>query len=568
MNEWLKKLSAQIKDLWSKWTVVQKGILFGIVLVIVVGLVLLLRVSSSPSSVPLISGVNFTDAERDTIMMRLAKENVDASVNAAGVITVKDKSTAQRMRSVLWNEGLIPDRADPWALFDMQSWQTTDFERNVDLRRAVTDAIKKHIESLDVIDNANVVITIPERRTLGSQQEDPTASIVLRPKVGVNLADNRDTVRGIQALVMKCISGLTADNVTISDSNGNILNDFTNQLAADNVNITEREQNVIKKLEAKYRADVLNQLQSIFGDDRVRDLNIKIEMDMSKRFEESTEHTPIVIKADNPDTPYDDSELVESITISSEQVDKVWKGTSYNPEGPAGVEGQNPPVYSDMSNLYGVSEEHGVKKNQVVNEKHVSSEKRPSIDKISVSAAIDGKWIIKYNEDGTPVENTNGTLEREYIPVSASDLESATRLVQSAVGYDRSRGDTVSIVNISYDRTTQFEEEDKAYFRQKQTKTTVFYTVTGLVLLLVIFILYRLISREMERRRRLKEEELMRKHQMEREAALLAAEQAGMEVSMSVEERRRMELQETALTLAKEHPEDVALLIRTWIMEE
>ncbi len=568
MNEWLKKLSAQIKDLWSKWTVVQKGILFGIVLVIVVGLVLLLRVSSSPSSVPLISGVNFTDAERDTIMMRLAKENVDASVNAAGVITVKDKSTAQRMRSVLWNEGLIPDRADPWALFDMQSWQTTDFERNVDLRRAVTDAIKKHIESLDVIDNANVVITIPERRTLGSQQEDPTASIVLRPKVGVNLADNRDTVRGIQALVMKCISGLTADNVTISDSNGNILNDFTNQLAADNVNITEREQNVIKKLEAKYRADVLNQLQSIFGDDRVRDLNIKIEMDMSKRFEESTEHTPIVIKADNPDTPYDDSELVESITISSEQVDKVWKGTGYNPEGPGGVEGQNPPVYSDMSNLYGVSEEHGVKKNQVVNEKHVSSEKRPSIDKISVSAAIDGKWIIKYNEDGTPVENTNGTLEREYIPVSALDLESATRLVQSAVGYDRSRGDTVSIVNISYDRTTQFEEEDKAYFRQKQTKTTVFYTVTGLVLLLVIFILYRLISREMERRRRLKEEELMRKHQMEREAALLAAEQAGMEVSMSVEERRRMELQETALTLAKEHPEDVALLIRTWIMEE
>ncbi len=568
MNEWLKKLSAQIKELWSKWTVVQKAILFGIVLVIIVGLVSLLRVSSSPSSVPLISGVNFTDAERDTIMMRLAKDNVDANVNAAGVITVKDKATAQRMRSVLWNEGLIPDRTDPWALFDMQSWQTTDFERNVDLRRAVTDAIKKHIESLDVIDNANVVITIPERRTLGSQQEDPTASIVLRPKVGINLADNRDTVRGIQSLVMKCISGLTADNVTISDSNGNILNDFTNQLAADNVNITEREQGVIKKLEAKYRADILNQLQSIFGDDRVRDLNIKIEMDMSKRFEESTEHTPIVIKADNPDTPYDDSELVESITISSEQVDKVWKGTGYNPEGPAGVEGQNPPVYSDMSNLYGVSEEHGVKKNQVVNEKHVSSEKRPSIDKISVSAAIDGKWVIKYNEDGTPVENTNGTLEREYIPVSALDLESATRLVQSAVGFDRSRGDTVSIVNISYDRTAQFQEEDRAYFRQKQTRTTVFYTVTGLVLLLVIFILYRLISREMERRRRLKEEELMRKHQMEREAALLAAEQAGMEVSMSVEERRRMELQETALTLAKEHPEDVALLIRTWIMEE
>ena len=41
-----------------------------------------------------------------------------------------------------------------------------------------------------------------------------------------------------------------------------------------------------------------------------------------------------------------------------------------------------------------------------------------------------------------------------------------------------------------------------------------------------------------------------------------------MEVSMSVEERRRMELQENAVNMAKEHPENVALLIRTWLMEE
>ena len=41
-----------------------------------------------------------------------------------------------------------------------------------------------------------------------------------------------------------------------------------------------------------------------------------------------------------------------------------------------------------------------------------------------------------------------------------------------------------------------------------------------------------------------------------------------MEVSMSVEERKRLELQENAINMAKEHPEDVALLIRTWLMEE
>jgi flagellar M-ring protein FliF len=37
---------------------------------------------------------------------------------------------------------------------------------------------------------------------------------------------------------------------------------------------------------------------------------------------------------------------------------------------------------------------------------------------------------------------------------------------------------------------------------------------------------------------------------------------------MSVEERKRLELQEHAINMAKEHPEDVAQLIRTWLREE
>jgi flagellar M-ring protein FliF len=35
-----------------------------------------------------------------------------------------------------------------------------------------------------------------------------------------------------------------------------------------------------------------------------------------------------------------------------------------------------------------------------------------------------------------------------------------------------------------------------------------------------------------------------------------------------VEERSRMELMESVVNLAKEHPEDCAQLIRTWILEE
>jgi len=56
--------------------------------------------------------------------------------------------------------------------------------------------------------------------------------------------------------------------------------------------------------------------------------------------------------------------------------------------------------------------------------------------------------------------------------------------------------------------------------------------------------------------------------QMMREAALKAAEEEGVEVELSLEEKARMEMQQNAINLAKERPEDVAALLRTWLAEE
>ena len=54
----------------------------------------------------------------------------------------------------------------------------------------------------------------------------------------------------------------------------------------------------------------------------------------------------------------------------------------------------------------------------------------------------------------------------------------------------------------------------------------------------------------------------------EAEAALKAAEEEGIDVELSLEERARLELQQSALQLAKERPDDVAQLLRTWLAEE
>ena len=122
---------------------------------------------------------------------------------------------------------------------------------------------------------------------------------------------------------------------------------------------------------------------------------------------------------------------------------------------------------------------------------------------------------------------------------------------------------------IAIDRDEEHRAFDEAYFKKLQARKTTVLVLAAVAVVLVGFILFRIITKELERRRRLREEELLRQQQAEREKALWEArDDANMQVTMSVEESRRAELQENAINMAKEHPEDVAMLIRTWLMEE
>ena len=203
-----------------------------------------------------------------------------------------------------------------------------------------------------------------------------------------------------------------------------------------------------------------------------------------------------------------------------------------------------------------------------MNTRTTRSEPSPQIERITASVAIDGTWQRDYDDQGSLVIEEDGSISRSYTPVSPEELETAGSLVQDAVGYNANRGDSVTVQHLQFDRSDQFEREDEAYQRRQQIQQIVLFSLIGLAVLLVSFIVFRLISRELERRRRLREEELARQHQAMREAALRSAEEEGTEVEMSVEERARLEMQENAINMAREHPEDVAQLIRTWLMEE
>ena len=66
-----------------------------------------------------------------------------------------------------------------------------------------------------------------------------------------------------------------------------------------------------------------------------------------------------------------------------------------------------------------------------------------------------------------------------------------------------------------------------AYFRKEETRRTVLFSLAGITVILLAFIIFRFISRELDRRRRLREEEILRRQQAEREKALLSGEADG-----------------------------------------
>lgn len=571
MNEWLRKITDSVSNFWKNSSVIKKVILFGVLAVIIVAIIITTRVSAKPAGVRLFNS-QVTDAQsRSQILDRISQENIQAFATDDGYITVPDEKTAVKLRSILISENLVPSYIDPFAGYYNRSWNTTDAEQRVKLNNAITRTVKNHLESISDIVSADVAIVKPETELFSEAQKPVTASVVLKLTPNSDMTMNRRRILGVQKIILSAVEGLKEENLVISDMDGNVLNDFEGMADFDRLSIIEKQQKLKRKTEAERKADVLSALQQLASADRIRDLNISIDFDMSEKSVESTEYSPIVIRKDNPDTPYDDSEFRDTLPISQQTVTKEWQGTGYNPEGPAGVEGQTPPVYSDMSNVIGKSTETGVTQNNVINTTHTTEKVAPQQGRVTVSLNVDGRWrmLLDPKTHRYVIDEETGSLKREFIPVSDEELAQYKSLVEHAVGYKRDRGDSVFVGRIAIDRDEEHRAFDEAYFKKLQTQKTTVLILVAVAVVLVGFVLFRVISKELERRRRLREEELLRQQQAEREKALWEArDDANMQVTMSVEESRRAELQENAINMAKEHPEDVAMLIRTWLMEE
>jgi len=231
MKGQIKEFFNSIGQFWKKLRQAQK---ISIILILAFAFALIVFVSSAGSTsfmTPLFTAKIADSTLLNTISLRLDQEGVSHKISD-GMIYLQSRSDAQKMIALLVREDLVPKNASPWDVFKMDRWTTTDFERNVNLRRAISVSLEQHIESLSDVDRARITLVMPEKSLFTEDQKEVSASIIITPHPGSDIVSNPKKIQGIIKLVKFAVEGLEDKNITISDTAGNVLSDFAGMTAS------------------------------------------------------------------------------------------------------------------------------------------------------------------------------------------------------------------------------------------------------------------------------------------------------------------------------------------------
>ena len=504
-----------------------------------------------------------------TITSELDRLNIPYKTLEDKYIVLEDEATGTRVRMELAQNNLLPDDIKGWELFDMESWTTTEFDRDVKKRRAIEGEIQRHLETLKWIDDAEVSISVPEKSLYTERQIDVQAALSITPAEGYqeNLT-NKTIIRGIENILATGIDGLSKDNIVITDHTGNQINLFPGEDYEDQIKQAV-EQNKVRDQEVrKVVKRIEESLQGVLAKNRYR-VAVDLEFNFDKTQVNQKEILPVVIKERTPNIAYDDSVIRDSVRVSRKKLTENFEGFGFVPEGPPGQEPNLPPGYKESiegKNIYNKDEEI----DNFVNGEKITQQTNDAIEieKKSVSLAVDGVWVKDYDENGDLII-TNNSIQRTYIPLTEEQIRKFEETVKGSINYDSKRGDAVIVENISFDRQAEHRAEDEAYFRAQRTRLIVIIVVTSSIALLFIYFVYRAIYSWLRNRRlaRIEEENLLK--QLQREEALSDLDKVTIkEPALSEDEKAAIRIQEEINAMVEKNPKEVGKVIAAVLTEK
>lgn len=574
MQNFFGKIKEFFSNLWNKTSMVAKIIIGAAILGVIILIVVLVSTSAKPDMVPLVKEP-MTEGDFNRVKQELDAlgENYMANSNTRKVY-VTSPQKAEKLRTQLTIEDKMQD-VDGYELFDEQSFTTTEFDRNVNLQRSMMKAMEEHLEMLDDVENAEVEISFPkiEDDLLWADDDlnDPlTASVIITPAPGSEITEDNKRIKGIQKLISRGVDGLNPDHVSVFDYKGN---ELTARETAEDQKYNEllNMNSYKQRLRREARIELEGILKPVFKDGFTLAINNDIDLESGEKVERIIE--PIILREDNPDTPTDESQVIEAVPISENIISETYRGQLFIPEGSPSPDFTIPPGAKQVSDQYNTYTKEEKTKNNEVSTKDIVRED-PAGDQlfINVSVLLDYTWEWERDPETNEIieDPITRTRSRIYTPVEQEKIDNIRRQIEAYISRsDKANAGKVSVETIPFSITKEKHKmEDEEYFRRKDTQKALMYGAIALGILILIILLFFWIRGIIRERRRRREEELARQRQAMREAALRAAEQEGVILDMSPEDKARLEMQENAIRLARERPEDVAKLLRTWIAED
>src|SRR5205085_10792086 len=172
---------------------------------------------TEPPKAILFSGLESRDASAVTAKLDGIMPGQYEVKDGGTVLVPADQVTKLRMALAQDN---LPAAGVGYEIFDKSdAFGTTAFVQNINHQRALEGELARSMQTIEGIQSARVHLVIPERQVFSRDDQQPSASVVLKSAGKMD----RGQVRAVQHLVAAAVSGLSADRVAIVDDRGNLL---------------------------------------------------------------------------------------------------------------------------------------------------------------------------------------------------------------------------------------------------------------------------------------------------------------------------------------------------------
>ncbi|HTY12839.1 MAG TPA: flagellar M-ring protein FliF C-terminal domain-containing protein, partial [Candidatus Omnitrophota bacterium] len=108
-----------------------------------------------------------------------------------------------------------------WEIFNETRMGATDFDRRIQMIRAISGELSRNIRRISGVEDARVQIVIPETQLFQATKSPVTAAVLLKITPGFKLKSEQ--IAGIVHLTSSSVENLQPENVTVVDETGNIL---------------------------------------------------------------------------------------------------------------------------------------------------------------------------------------------------------------------------------------------------------------------------------------------------------------------------------------------------------